>query len=104
MSSALDKHPIVFVPFSLKEESLSIGPQQCRAARALLGWTQRRLAKEVGIFDTGVHEFESGKRATPNHALMISSTFRKQGLIFAFGGVFYAAKLSGSLAYPGGQS
>jgi len=42
-------------------------PRQCRAARALLGWTQDNLAEaaEVGVMT--VRSFENGK-ATPRRA------------------------------------
>jgi transcriptional regulator with XRE-family HTH domain len=39
-----------------------VTPQQCRAARAFLGWTQTRLAKASGLGESTVLDFERGKR------------------------------------------
>lgn len=38
-------------------------PAQCRAARALLGWTQAGLADKAGIARRTVAHFEVGRRA-----------------------------------------
>ena len=39
-----------------------ISPNQCKAARALLGWTQEQLAVTAGIGISTVREFELGQR------------------------------------------
>ena len=39
-----------------------ISPNQCKAARALLGWTQEQLAITAGIGISTVREFELGQR------------------------------------------
>ena len=44
-----------------------ITPAQCRAARGLLGWTQKELATRAGVGVVTVREFEGGsspRRAT----------------------------------------
>jgi transcriptional regulator with XRE-family HTH domain len=45
-----------------------ITPAQCRAARALLGWSQQDLAKRAAIGIVTVHQLEAGlsqpRRAT----------------------------------------
>jgi len=38
-----------------------IAPEQCRAARALLGWNQDRLAESAGVGVVTVRMFEAGK-------------------------------------------
>jgi len=35
-------------------------PAQCRAARALLGWSQQDLAKAAGVGVVTVHQLETG--------------------------------------------
>lgn len=39
-------------------------PRQCRAGRALAGWTQPDLASRAGVFPRTVIDFEKGKRET----------------------------------------
>jgi predicted transcriptional regulator len=45
-----------------------ITPEQCRAARALLGWSQQQLADEAGVGIVTIHQLEAGtsqpRRAT----------------------------------------
>jgi predicted transcriptional regulator len=37
-----------------------ISPEQCRAARGLLGWSQQDLAREAGVGIVTVHQLEAG--------------------------------------------
>lgn len=37
-------------------------PTQCRAARAMLGWTQKKLAELAGVARKTVADFEAGVR------------------------------------------
>ena len=46
-----------------------ITPAQCRAARALLDWSQQRLAEESKIGNATIRNFEGGK-STPQHATL----------------------------------
>lgn len=39
-----------------------MSPEQCRAARALLNWSQSRLSEEAKVARATLAEFESGKR------------------------------------------
>ncbi len=41
---------------------MEISPAQCRAARALLNWTQETLARKVGVALKTVRDFETGRR------------------------------------------
>jgi DNA-binding XRE family transcriptional regulator len=41
---------------------MEISPAQCRAARALLNWTQEMLANKAGISLKTVRDFETGRR------------------------------------------
>lgn len=46
----------------------AIQPYQCRAARGLLGWTQRDLSEAAGVALMTVSLYESGQRAPmPNN-------------------------------------
>jgi transcriptional regulator with XRE-family HTH domain len=45
-----------------------VTPEQCRAARGLLGWSQQALAERAGVGIVTVHQLEAGlsqpRRAT----------------------------------------
>ena len=45
-----------------------ITPAQCRAARGLLGWTQKELATRAGVGVVTVRQFEGG--SSPRRATM----------------------------------
>ena len=40
---------------------MALTPEQCRAARALLDWTQDRLAEQAGVSRGTIRGFESGQ-------------------------------------------
>lgn len=55
---------------------MPLTPQQCRAARGLLGWTQEELAERAGVsrstvrgFENGQHELHRGSAAVIRDAL-----------------------------------
>ena len=48
-----------------------ITPAQCRAARALLKWSQQDLARESEISDVTIRHFEIGKTAPQKGTLVI---------------------------------
>ncbi|SDH07834.1 helix-turn-helix domain-containing protein [Pelagibacterium luteolum] len=58
-------------------------PAQCRAARALIDWSQRRLADESGIGNATIRNFEAGRStlqfATNN---LLVKTFEAAGVQF----------------------
>jgi DNA-binding transcriptional regulator YiaG len=64
-----------------------ISPEQCRAARAWLGWPQPELAKRARIGLSTVRDFETGTR-TPiaNNRLAMQQAFEGEGLRFLFDG------------------
>lgn len=43
-------------------EKKSLTPEQCRGARAMLGWTRERLADESRVSPATLADFEAGKR------------------------------------------
>ncbi len=60
-----------------------ITPEQCRAARGLLAWTQYDLADRAGVGIVTVHQFEAGlsqpRRATGE---VIKRAFEQAGVAF----------------------
>lgn len=65
--------------------------RQCKAARALLGWTQKQLAREAIVGTSTVADFERKDRTPiPNNLRAIQRAFEREGLIFVNGGVTYA--------------
>lgn len=59
--------------------SVSVG--QCRAARALLGWTIAELADAAGVGVMTVNRFESGKTISAASALALENAIRSAGVI-----------------------
>src|SRR3546814_3261452 len=63
--------------FSVK----NLFPEQCRAARGLLNWTQEKLAVLAGVSRSTVRDFENGRhqlhRAT---AAVLVDTLEKAGI------------------------
>jgi transcriptional regulator with XRE-family HTH domain len=57
---------------------------QCRAARALLRWSQPRLAKEAGVATMTVVNFELGTRrnVTYEKRLAVRHALEKSGIMF----------------------
>jgi transcriptional regulator with XRE-family HTH domain len=57
-------------------------PGQLRAARGLIGWTQKRLAEAAGVYPLTVKNFERGgsdpKRST---LIAIEKALRKAGVV-----------------------
>jgi transcriptional regulator with XRE-family HTH domain len=44
------------------DEPMELIPEQCRAARALLFWSQERLARSAGLGISTIYDFERGRR------------------------------------------
>jgi transcriptional regulator with XRE-family HTH domain len=43
---------------------IQVSPEQCRAARAWLGWTQAELAQRSNVGLSALKDFEKGSRRT----------------------------------------
>ncbi|PAQ10560.1 transcriptional regulator [Mesorhizobium temperatum] len=56
---------------------------QCRAARALLNWSQQELADASKIGNATIRNFEAG-RSEPHHATLdvLRRTFEDAGVVF----------------------
>lgn len=63
----------------------NLSPEQCRSARAWLGWSQTELAEKAKVGQSTVKDFESGKR-TPIQATLAAmrAVLEAEGIGFAF--------------------
>ena len=62
-------------------------PEQCRAARGLLDWTQESLAERAGLSRSTVRDFEAGR-----HDLHAGSAARIAGVLDEAGVVLIPAE------------
>jgi transcriptional regulator with XRE-family HTH domain len=60
-----------------------IDPPQLRAARALVGWSQRELAQRTGLDVNTIKGFEQG-RSNPTRSTLIAlrKAFSEAGVVF----------------------
>ena len=73
---------------------MSITPQESRAARGLLDWTQTQLAQASLVGLSTVRNFESELRETTAANLAaIRNAFERAGVIFESDGKYVGAKL-----------
>ena len=68
-------------------------PEQCKAARQLLGWTVRRLATEADMSPATIVAFESDAKDTRRRTVMVMRMALERG------GVRFTAG-SGGAAHP----
>jgi transcriptional regulator with XRE-family HTH domain len=58
-----------------------MSPEQCRAARAWLNWSQRALAARAGVSASTIRSFEAGARVPhPNNLRAIRSALEEAGV------------------------
>lgn len=57
-------------------------PPQCRAARALLNWTQAELAARTAISAVSIRAFEKGGEMRESNLKLIRLTFEAAGVVF----------------------
>jgi len=63
-----------------------ITPAQCRAARALLDWSQSDLAERAGVTLATVQNFETGRHSPYQRTLdKLAATFAQAGVTFTNG-------------------
>lgn len=61
---------------------MRLTPEQCRAARGLLGWTQAALAAQAGVSRSTVRGFENGRHELHRaSAAVIRGALETAGLI-----------------------
>jgi transcriptional regulator with XRE-family HTH domain len=62
-----------------------MSPEQCRAARGWLGWTQQELARRAGVGLSTVRDFENGDRTPiPNNLAAITRAIEEAGIRLVF--------------------
>lgn len=62
---------------------LSLSPEQCRAARALIGWSQDQLASASKVAKATIANFEAGRRTPYERTLGdIGSALEAAGVQF----------------------
>lgn len=59
-----------------------ISPEQCRAARALIGWSQTELATEVDISKVSISAFEKGGEMRESNKRTLKEALESAGVIF----------------------
>ena len=65
---------------------MSFIPEQCRAARALLGWSQADLAREAEVAKKTIADFERGARTPYDRTLAdIRTALESSGVTFIDG-------------------
>jgi len=78
------------------EVSALLSPEQSRAARGWLDWTQEQLAQEAAVALSTVRDFEKGRRMPMrNNLLAIRRALEQGGIRFEFGETGNAAGISG---------
>ena len=65
--------------------SLMLTPAQCRAARALLDWTQGRLSEVTGLSAVTIRAFEAGRDARESNRRLLRLAFEREGIEFLDG-------------------
>jgi len=80
-----------------------VSPAQCRAARALLKWTQAKLAQQAAVARKTVADFELGNRSLHRRTrLDITVALEAAGIEFIWGadgeGVRFARKAAAAAA------
>lgn len=77
-------------------------PAMCKAARGLLEWNQRDLAKASGLSLTAIAGFERGAGNTREKTLQIlTSSFENNGIEFFAGGLRYVDEVASIVRYAG---
>ena len=66
-----------------------MSPEQCRAARGWLGWTQQELADRAKVGLSTLRDFEARRRKPiPNNLAAIRSALETAGIEFTNGDAF----------------
>lgn len=59
-----------------------LSPEQCRAARGLLDWTQEELAERADVSRSTIRDFENGRHCLhPTTAAQVVAAFESGGAV-----------------------
>lgn len=61
--------------------------EQVKAARALLKWTQKDLAKHAGLKDDQIYNYEAGRSRAPDILEAVYEAFSRENVVFLEDGV-----------------
>jgi transcriptional regulator with XRE-family HTH domain len=64
----------------------TVCPEQIRAARSYLGWTQKQLEEVSGVCLTAIRDFEDGSSPRRDTIAKLCSTFEKHGVLLTADG------------------
>jgi len=67
---------------TFEKRRFMLKPSQCRAARALLNWTQNDLAGQTAISAVSIRAFEKGGDMRESNLRLLRLTFEAAGVIF----------------------
>lgn len=71
-----------------RDQSYPMTPEQCRASRAWLGWTQADLSRRSQVGLSAIKDFEGGNRKTlPSIRIQLQQAFDRAGVIFLLNGI-----------------
>src|SRR5208282_1509346 len=83
----------------------SVSPSQLKAARALLGWSQRDLAQRAGVALSTLADFERGSREPiQNNLQAMVMSLEKEGISFSEDGAVRGKPPTPSPAAPKGRT
>jgi transcriptional regulator with XRE-family HTH domain len=57
-----------------------VTPEQCRAARGLVGWSQSQLAEQANLSKSTVAKFESGGELSTNNHIALDMALEREGV------------------------
>lgn len=64
-------------------DEITLVAEQCRAARALIGWSRGELSERCGVAASTLADFEAGKRAPyPRTLADVRRTLEEAGVAF----------------------
>lgn len=67
------------------DKQIMLAPEQCRAARGWLDWSQDELAKRANVSLSTVRDFEKGRRSpVRNNLLAIRHALEQSGISVLF--------------------